>query len=498
MREAIRAEKGVFDVLVIGGGATGLGCAYEAVWRGLDVALVDQGDFASGTSSRSTKLFHGGVRYLRGGHVQLVAQSLRERGNARRQARDLVRDTAFLVPAYRAGERFYYSSGLRLYDLLARGSHDGPPRSRTVSRLEALQLAPTLNPDGLRGGVVYYDDQFDDARYALELARAAAANRARLLNYASVTDLLVEDGRIAGARIHDHIYDDVFEVRARAVINAAGVHADEVRRLHDRAAWPLLRMSRGAHIVLERTFLPGDTAILVPRTDDRRVVFVIPWRGRVLVGTTETAVDSPEAEPLATPADVDYLLEHAARYLSPAPSRSDVRSAFAGLRPLPDARGRTANLRRDHRVEVKDGMVTIYGGKWTTYRLMARDAVKAAIHAGKLSPPTPRPVAVELGAPPASNARLETHIISGVTLDAEDEREIERIVRDEMAMTVADILARRTRALFLDARRSADAAPAVATVAARVLGRDSTWAEQQVDSFSKLAAGYLPGGVRNA
>lgn len=487
MRAKLLAAREPWDVLVIGGGATGLGCALDAAARGYRTALVEKFDFASGTSSRSTKLFHGGVRYLRGGQVALVKQSLRERGNARRQAPALVHETGFLVPSYRSGERFYYAAGLRLYSWLARDGH----ASRAVSREEALRLAPTLRTQGLRGGVVYHDDQFDDARFALELARAAAWRGAVVLNYASVERLLVSGGRVAGAVVRDHEHGGHMEVRARVVINAAGVYADAIRRLSNEAAPPLLRISRGAHIVLDRTFLPGETAVLIPRTDDNRVVFLIPWRQRVLVGTTDTPMDAPSHEPHATPEDVDYLVEHAARYLSRAPARADVRSAFAGLRPLPAAEGSTANVRRDHRVEVTPGLVTICGGKWTTYRLMARDAVdSAAREAGLAAPAAAEPHA--LAEPPESNARLEAAILEGNPFTPDDEREVERLAREEMACTVEDVLARRTRALFLDARRSVACARPVAEILARVLCRDEIWIEKQAETFAALAARYLP------
>ena len=492
MRARLDAAHDPWDVLVIGGGATGLGCALDAAARGLKTALVEQFDFASGTSSRSTKLFHGGVRYLRGGHIQLVAQSLRERGTARREARALVRDTAFLVPAYRTGERLYYATGLRLYDWLARGAGDRSPRSRTVSRAEALQHAPTLRPEHLRGGVIYHDCQFDDARFALELARAAVACGATVLNYAPALTILRENGRVRGVTVRDDERGDEFEIRARVVVNAAGVYADTVRHLDRPGAPDMLRMSRGAHIVLERDFLPGDTAILVPRTDDDRVVFLIPWRDRVLVGTTDTPVGAPVHDPHATREDVDYLIEHARRYLSRGPALGDVRSAFAGLRPLPAARGRTANLRRDHRVEVAGNMVTICGGKWTTYRLMARDAIDAAVRAGALTPQR-GPGNAPLAAPPASNARLEARVLAGSPLTEEDGLEVARLAREEMACTVEDVLARRTRSLFLDTRRACDAAAFVAGELARALGRDAAWTRQQVESFTALAARYLPG-----
>jgi glycerol-3-phosphate dehydrogenase len=487
MRAALDAARDPWDVLVIGGGATGLGCALESVTRGFRTALVEEHDFASGTSSRSTKLFHGGVRYLRGGHFHMVKQSVDERDSARRAAPGLVHDTAFLVPVYSAWERFYYSSGLRLYDMLARDRES--PRSRAVAVTEALRLAPTLRSDRLRGGVVYHDYQFDDARFALELARAGATRGACLMYYARVNGLLYAGTRVAGAIVHDLEHGDDIEVRARVVVNAAGVFADSVRRLSG-AVRPLLRFSRGTHIVLEKSFLPGDTAVLIPRTDDDRVVFMIPWRGSVLVGTTDVPVDEPSHTPFATLEEVDYLLEHAQRYLSRPLSRAQVQSAFAGLRPLPVTRGRSADVLRDHRLEAKNGMVTIAGGKWTTYRLMAADAIAAAATEGGLSG-TPHPAAV-LGAPPESNARLEAALVARHALTPEHAQEITRLAREEMARTVEDVLARRTRVLFLDAESAATAAPFVAQTLAIALGRDGEWIEGQVRGFTALARRYLP------
>lgn len=489
MRAELDAARAPWDVLVIGGGATGLGCALEAVTRGFRTALVEQFDFAAGTSSRSTKLFHGGVRYLRGGHFHMVAQSLHERAHARQTAGALVHDMAFLVPVHRAVDRFYYASGLRLYDLLAR---DGTvPRSHSVSRDDALRLAPTLRPDGLHGGVVYHDYQFDDARFALELARAATARGAVLLNYAAVTSLIRDGSRVTGAIVRDAERGDEIELRARVVVNATGVFADTLRHMRSPAAAPLLRFSRGTHIVLEREFLPGNTAVLIPRTDDDRVVFMIPWRERVLVGTTDVPVETPTHQPLPVGGDIDYLLGHAARVLSRAPSRADVRSAFAGLRPLPDTKGRSANVLRDHRIEAAAGMVTVCGGKWTTYRLMASEALDAAMHEGALAVrPLLAPVA--LASPPAGNARLEASLLAGDPLTSDGANEVTRMVHEEMACTVEDVLARRTRVLFLDASRASRAARSVAEALALARGRDAVWIDAQTRAFVELARGYLP------
>lgn len=490
MRAALDAARDPWDVLVVGGGATGLGCALESATRGMRTVLVDGRDFASGTSSRSTKLFHGGVRYLRGGHFHMVAQSLKARAETRAMASALVHDTPFLVPVTNAWERFYYSTGLRIYDLLARDH--ATPRSCAVSATEALRLVPTLRPEGLRAGVIYHDYQFDDARFAVELARAAHARGGVLLNYAAVTGLLYEGVRVAGATVRDLERGDELQIRARVVVNAAGVYADSIRRLRGAVA-PLLRFSRGAHIVLDRAFLPADTAVLIPHTDDDRVVFMIPWRGYVLVGTTDVPVDEPSQDPHATLEEIDYLLEHTARYLTRKPQREDVRSTFAGLRPLPAVEGRSANVLRDHRVETVDGMVTICGGKWTTYRLMANDAIDAAGREGRIAEHPAHPPAL-LGAPPETNKMLEANLLAGNLLSTADAREITRLAREEMARTVEDVLARRTRVLFLDSRRAAQAARPVAEALAVALGRDASWVTAQARDFTILAKKYLPIG----
>jgi glycerol-3-phosphate dehydrogenase len=500
MRARLRDAKEPWDLLVVGGGATGLGCAVDAASRGLRVALVEQSDFARATSSRSTKLLHGGVRYLRGGQVSLVAQSLREREIARHNAATLVHDLPFLVPAYRPLERMYYAAGLGIYDWLSRRGGATGGRTRAVSRAQALALAPTLRAAGLRGGVVYHDLQFNDARFALQLARTAADAGAVLMNYARV-ESFTGAGRIRGAVVRDLETGESFEVTARAVINAGGIFADAVRQLWRPGSAPLLRLSRGTHVVLDRAFLPGGTAVLIPRTDDGRVVFLIPWRGRLLAGTTEADVAAPDIEPPATLEEIDFLLEHAGRYLERAPARADVRSAFAGLRPLPAASGASSTLRRDHHLALEDGMVTITGGKWTTYRLMAQDAVDAGTRAGGLAAGSSgtRTLAVSDAGVEAAD-RLEARILAGEVAsrpDAGDTTAIERMAREEMAVHAGDVLARRTRALFLDARSAAAAARAVAAAMARALGHDDGWVEREVAEFTALARGWLPDGAKD-
>lgn len=486
----LRDARTPWDVVVVGGGATGLGCAVDAASRGLATVLFERSDFASGTSSKSTKLIHGGVRYLRGGQVGLVAQSLRERERLRKNAPGWVREIDFLVPTQRIGSRAFYAIGLGLYDALSGGAG----ATRVLSRAGVSARVPGLAMEGLRGGVLYEDDQFDDARLALGLARTAAGLGAVILNYASVEGLLARDGHIAGVVVRDRETGSVLDVPARVVVNACGVHADDVRRMDDPVAAPLVRTSRGAHIVLDRTFLPGDTAVLIPRTDDGRVVFLIPWRGRVLVGTTDTACDVID-DPVATPNDVEFLLAHAARVLARAPSRADVKSAFAGLRPLlAHGSGGTASLSRDHRVFVSTrGLVTIAGGKWTTYRSMAEDAVDRAVAAAGLTAPRSRTAALAIhgGETDAwSNDPLEQAAMGKEA--AGIEAFVRAAVRDDMARTVDDVLSRRSRALFLDARGSAALARTVATTMASELGRDAAWVESQTAAFNARAASWLP------
>jgi glycerol-3-phosphate dehydrogenase len=515
MLDRVRAGE-TWDLVVIGGGATGLGTAVDAAARGYRTLLLEAHDFAKGTSSRSTKLVHGGVRYLAQGHLGLVREALHERDRLRRNAPHLIHDLAFLIPAYTWWARPYYGLGLRIYDWLAGSRKLGA--SRTVSRAEALERVPTLEPAGLRGGVVFGDGQFDDARLAIALLRTLTDDLGGLaLNYAPVTGLLKRDGRVAGAEVRDAETGATFAVAARGVINATGVFADAVRRLDEPDASPMLAPSQGAHLVLDRSFLPGDSALLVPRTDDGRVLFAIPWHDRVLVGTTDTPVACPAVEPRPLEQEVEFLLTHAARYLTRDPGPSDVRSTFAGHRPLIASPARmerrTARLARDYIVVVSaSGLVTITGGKWTTYRRMGAAAVdrasavaglprrpsateRLALH-GATFEPRPGPF-VLYGSDASALAQLvaERPEWSEPLHPALPYRvgEVAWAARHEAARTVEDVLARRTRALILDARASRDAAPGVAALLAAELGRDSAWEAEQVRQFRELAGQYLLG-----
>ncbi|HEX9885160.1 MAG TPA: glycerol-3-phosphate dehydrogenase/oxidase [Longimicrobiales bacterium] len=506
-----------WDVLVIGGGATGVGVAVDAASRGYDVALLEQSDFGKGTSSRSTKLIHGGVRYLQQGNIPLVMEALKERGILRNNAPHLVRDLPFVVPNYKWWEAPFYGIGMRVYDALA-GKY-GFGKSRNLSREETVRRIPTIETDGLLGGVMYHDAQFDDARLLIDLAMTAAEQGAVLVNYARVDGLLKgSDGFVDGVVVVDEESGDGMELRGRVVVNATGVFTDAVRRMDDPDAASIIQPSQGVHVVLDRAFLPGDSAIMVPHTDDGRVLFAIPWFDRVVVGTTDTPVDAPSLEPVPLAEEVDFILEHARRYLERDPERSDVLSVFAGLRPLVAAddasggTGDTSQVSREHVIRVSgSGLLTIAGGKWTTYRKMAEDTVDAAAALGDLPPEecVTRELAIhgfhrhsdrfgEL-APYGSDAPAVKGLMAaepdgGTALHPRlglRRGEVMWAARREMARTVDDVLARRSRALLLDARAATEAAPAVARILARELGRDGAWERAQVEAFEAVAAGYV-------
>jgi glycerol-3-phosphate dehydrogenase len=431
-----------FDILIVGGGATGLGCAVDAASRGYRTALVEAADFAAATSSRSTKLIHGGVRYLAQGNVALVREALHERAILRRNAPSLVHDLAFLVPAYRWYEIPYFLAGLTAYDVLAGPQSFG--RSHAVSRRWAADQLPWLRCNGLHGGVLYHDGQFDDARLAISLAKTAARAGAALANYVRVREFLRRDARIAGARAIDRESGRAFEINAVVTINATGIFADELRRLDDPSARPLLAQSRGTHIVVSGERLPSKVALLVPRTDDGRVLFVLPWREHTVIGTTDVPAPHPEPHPQPAAEEIAYLLAHVNRYLSVPLREDEITSSWAGLRPLVDRRATPSSAQsREHVVEVApSGLVTITGGKWTTYRKMAQDAVDAAVRAGAL--PFAPCVTEQLALVPDPE-----HV------------EYEYAIHEEMARTAQDVLARRTRLWFLDQAAAERARPQV-------------------------------------
>lgn len=472
---AVEALDGDFDVVIIGGGATGLGAAVDAASRGYATALIEARDFANATSSRSTKLIHGGVRYLEQGNIALVREALRERSILRANAPHLVSDLGFLVPAYRWYEAPYYGAGLFVYDVIA-SFGDGFGRSRYVGARAARAIAPGLRAEGLRGAIRYHDGQFDDARLALALARTALGLGAVVVNYARAVAFEKRDGRITGVRVRDEESGAELTVRARCVLNATGIFSDELRRMDDAAAAPTLRLSRGSHVVARRDVWPSDEALLVPRTDDGRVLFVIPWHGYTLIGTTDLPEAQPSFDPKPSPAEIAYMLEHASRYLQRRLDEADVTAAFCGLRPLIAAgAARTAQLSREHLIETAhSGLVTIAGGKWTTYRKMAQDAIDAVSVAGGLTPAASRTAALPLfddraerAAFAAEHPELQRPLHPQLPYTLADAA---YAVQHEMARTVDDVLARRTRATFLNERAAAECRSEVERVVRAVRG----------------------------
>ena len=501
-----------WDVIIIGGGATGLGTAIDAASRGYRTVLLEQDDFAKGTSSRSTKLVHGGVRYLQQGNVSLVLEALKERGLLRKNAPHLVHNLPFVVPNYDWWEGPFYGIGLKLYDVLA-GRH-GFGASKHLSKEKILELLPTVEPEGLRGGVIYYDGQFDDSRLAINMAQTAVEQGATVINHMPVTGLSHTDNTVDGVTAEDAETGVRHTLRGRCVINATGVFCDAVRRMDDPETVNLVTPSQGVHIVLDKSFLPGESAIMVPHTTDGRVLFAVPWHDKVVVGTTDTPVTETPVEPRPFPEEIDFLLSHAARYLTQDPSPEDVFSAFAGLRPLVShgTEENTAAISRDHTLHIaRSGLITITGGKWTTYRKMAEDTVdQAAVlarleerpsvtadlhihgfhrHAGQFGH-----LAIYGSDAPAmedlirSTPRLSHPIHPALPIVA---AEVVWAVRHEMARTVEDFLARRTRALLLNARASMEMAPAVAEIMAEALDRDEAWQTDQVRTYVQLAGQYL-------
>ena len=505
-----------FDVIVIGGGASGLGVAIDAQTRGLRTLLLEQDDFAKGTSSRSTKLVHGGVRYLEQGDVPLVLEALRERGLLHLNAPQLVHHQSFIIPRYKWWEGPFFGIGLKMYDLLAGRLNFA--RSRLLDREETLAKIPNVQTEDLLGGVEYYDGQFDDSRLAVTMAQTAADHGAILVNHCRVTALTKRDGMVAGVEALDTETGERVTADATVVVNATGIFTDDILRMDDPDAAPVVQPSQGVHLVLDRSFLPGESAIMVPHTDDGRVLFVIPWHGRVLVGTTDTPLDTPSLEPRALPDEVDFILRNAARYLARDPSRADVLSVFAGQRPLvrpPGADGTpTKKISRNHEVLVShSGMVTLVGGKWTTYRQMAEDTVDMVEQLGGF---TESPCVTETLHLHGWRSAEAATLPDALAVYGSVAQHLERLMaaepalaeplhpglpypkalvvwaaRDEMARTVEDVLARRTRALLLDAKAAAEAATETARLLAAELGRDERWRDKQAEDFRKLAAGYL-------
>jgi glycerol-3-phosphate dehydrogenase len=498
-----------WDLAVIGGGSTGLGIALDAATRGHSVVLVEASDFAKGTSSRATKLLHGGVRYLAQGNVRLVHEALHEREVILRNAPHLAQRLPFVIPAYRQRDRLLYGLGLIAYEALAGARSLG--KTEWLSTRETLAALPGLRSKGLVGGIRYWDAQFDDARLALALARSAAAEGALVLNYCAARELLHAQGRVSGLVCEDHETGQRHEVQARCVINATGVWADALRQSDtaDPAAFHQhLQPSRGAHIVLDRSFLPSSEALLVPRTSDGRVLFAIPWQGKLLAGTTDVPASEAVAEPVPSQEEISFILGELGRYLARAPTRGDVLSLWAGLRPLvrPDGPAKaTRKIRRDHDILISDtGLVTVTGGKWTTYRVIASDTLATCISNGMLAKagdcrtaqlplvgaggPITRGELARYGSEASQVAAMpgaQRRLCEGLT-----EGMVRFAARHEFARSVEDVLARRVRLLLLDARLAGSCAKEVDAILREELGGDRGLAQ-----FEVLVRQYSGAGV---
>jgi len=512
MINSVNATKEIYDFIVIGGGATGLGTALEAAARGYSVVLVEQNDFTKGTSSRSTKLVHGGVRYLAQGDLPLVLEALRERGLMKQNAPHLVKDQKFIIPSYSWWVKPYYTVGLTMYDLLSGRLSLG--RSLPYSRKKTIKCIPTLKTKKLNGGVVYHDGQFDDARFGINLAQTIVEKGGICLNYTKVIGLLKNDSKVNGVRIKDELSGKEIEIKGKSIINATGVFIDNIRKMDEPKADKMVCVSQGVHLVLDKEFCPNDFAIMIPQTSDGRVLFAVPWHDKIVVGTTDVMKEDAELEPKALEEEIDFILETAGRYLTKEPTRADVRSVFAGLRPLaaPEKGSKkTKEISRGHKIVVSDaGMLTITGGKWTTYRQMGEDVINRTIknsafkqtksntrnlkiHGYKknvdLNDPlyfygTDKEGILEL----AKSEKLEGLVSKSLKIIA---AQVVWATRYEMAKTVEDVLARRTRSLFLNAKESVAIAPRVASLMANELGYDKTWEVAQIEEFKEIAKNYI-------
>lgn len=503
-----------WDVIVIGGGATGLGVALDSATRGYSTLLLEQSDFAKGTSSRSTKLIHGGVRYLAQGNIDLVKEALYERGLLLKNASHLVNNQSFILPTYNWWDTFVYTIGLKTYDFLSGKLSFG--KSVRISKKDAAFRLSTLKKEHLKGGIVYHDGQFDDARLAINMAQTAIEHGAAVLNYFGVTQLQKDvKGKVYGVNAVDNESHKAYAFKAKVVINATGVFADNILQMDNKDAKNKVRPSQGIHLVLDRSFLPGKDAIMIPKTADGRVLFLVPWHNRVVVGTTDTLLNSHSLEPKPLETEIDFVLETANAYLNKKLARSNVLSVFAGLRPLAapkDASEKTKEISRSHKVIVSEsGLITITGGKWTTYRKMAQDTINKGISLGKL--PNRKCQTKHISIHGAGGSADDTdHLYVYGTDQKHIKRLIERspnlgeklhprleflkaevvwAVQNEMARTVEDILARRVRILFLDAKAARAVAPVVAEILASHLAKDDAWKQSQIDEFIKLTAQYI-------
>ena len=488
-------ENKTWDMLIIGGGATGLGTAVDAASRGFSTILIEADDFAKGTSSRSTKLVHGGVRYLEQGNLKLVREALQERGWLLKNAPHVTRKLGFVIPAFSVVQKIYYGSGLKFYDILSGKLSLGT--TKFLSKKTTQNFLPGINQKNLSGGVIYYDGQFDDARLAINLANTAAKHGAVLLNYCEAVSILKKkikatdkQAKIYGAVAYDAINDKTFEIKSKVVINATGVFVDDIIQMDNSNSNEIVTPSQGIHLVVNKKKFPGNYALMIPKTDDKRVLFAVPWHNKIVIGTTDTEIEDISDEPIPLQKEIDFVLKHANRYLKSNITVNDVTSMFAGLRPLVRTKGvtNTSMLSRDHVIIVShSNLITITGGKWTTYRKMAEDAVNNAIFVAKFSYKDCITKHLEIAGSEFDNINYD-----GAIEKIYSAENIKKFIENEMAIAVEDILARRTRLLFLDAKKAMEIAPLVAKQMSVVLNKDEEWIQLEIDNFTQLAKNYLP------
>jgi glycerol-3-phosphate dehydrogenase len=500
----------VYDIVIIGGGATGLGCAVDAASRGYKTLLLEKYDFAKGTSSRATKLVHGGVRYLAQGNIRLVREALYERGRLLQNAPHVCHTLSFVVPSYKWWHKWYYGLGLWVYEFLSAKLSLG--KTTLLTKKKALQLLPGLSKNGFSGGVLYFDGQFDDSRLAINLAQTAVEQGATVMNYCGVNNFIKKDGKIIGVIATDETGGSSFDIHAKVVINATGVFADSMLQLAENHTAHTIAPSQGIHLVVDKHFFEGDAGMMIPKTDDGRVLFAIPWHSKLLLGTTDTPVNAITTEPIAAKEEIDFVIRNFNRYTAKNITYADVRSVFAGLRPLANAGGnKTAVMPRDHQIKIlPSGLVHVTGGKWTTYRRMAEDAINKAATSGGLPAKACQTKNLSIhgwnknvtdgdllvyGADAIGIKKLvETDAVLAEKIHPAypyTKAEVKWMVQNEMAMTVEDVLARRIRLLFLDAAAAMEAAPVVAALMAAEMNHDKAWEARQVNDFVQLAKGYL-------
>jgi glycerol-3-phosphate dehydrogenase len=500
-----------WDIVIVGGGASGLGAAVDAAKRGYKTLLLEKNDFSKGTSSRSTKLVHGGVRYLQNGDISLVIEALKERGIMKRNAPQLVKDMSFIIPFYDWWNSPFYGLGLKVYDMMAGKMGLGP--STLLNKNETIELINNVKQEGLKGGVIYHDGQFDDSRMAITLALTATQLGATLINYTEVTGLIKKDDLITGLEVLDCESGEKYSINTKVVVNATGVFSDQIVKMDQPDARPLIRPSQGVHLVLERDFLDGNHAIMIPHTSDGRVLFAVPWHNHVVVGTTDTPIDHADEEPKALEEEIAFILSNASQYMTKKPKRNDVKSVFAGLRPLAAQQGNsteTKEVSRHHKVNVStSGLISVLGGKWTTYRKMGEDTINTAAVVGGLKEQkcktrklllhgyeentdindplhvygSDRQNIISMGKPEDNESLSDKFYIS--------KNLILWSVEKEMAIHIEDVLARRARCLFLDAKETQKVAPQVARIMADAMNKNDKWVANELEEFNKISQNYI-------